>query len=134
MNFPVGVNLLSNTSVLAIGVVLAPVTWLFGPVASLNVALTLAPVLSALSMYLLLQRWVRWRPAAFIGGLLYGFCPFILVSLDDAHLMLGMAFVPPLIVYCLDELLIRQRGARYPPASCWRSSPSSSSSSAPKFW
>jgi hypothetical protein len=60
-------------------------------------------------MYLLLQRWVRWRPAAFIGGLLYGFSPFIVVSLDDAHLMLGMAFVPPLIVYCLDELLLRQR-------------------------
>lgn len=109
MNFPVGVNLLSNTSEVAIGVVLAPVTWLFGPVASLNVALTLAPVLSAISMFVLLQRWVSWNPAAFIGGLLYGFCPFILVSLDDAHLMLGMAFVPPLLIYCLDELLIRQR-------------------------
>ncbi len=105
---PSGVNLLSNTAVVAVGVVLAPVTWLFGPVASLNVALTLSPVLSALAMYLLIRRWVSWSPAAFVGGLLYGFSPFILVSLTDAHLMLGLSPIPPLIVICLDELLVRQ--------------------------
>ncbi len=75
MHVPVGVNLLANTSVVAIGVLLAPVTWLFGPVATLNVALTLAPALSALSMFVLLRRWVTWTPAAFVGGLLYGFSP-----------------------------------------------------------
>ena len=105
---PVGINLLSNTSVLALGVPLAPVTWAFGPVATLNVALTLAPVLSALAMFWLLRRWVSWAPAAWIGGLLYGFSPFVLVELTDAHLMLGMAVVPPLLVGTLDELLIRQ--------------------------
>ena len=109
MHSPSGVNLLANTSVLAVGTVLAPVTWLFGPVASLNVALTLAPVLSALAMFVLLRRWVRWTPAAFIGGLFYGFSPFILVSLTDAHLMLGLVPVPPLVVLCLDELAVRQR-------------------------
>jgi hypothetical protein len=106
---PSGVNLLANTAVVGVGVVLAPVTWLFGPVATLNVALTLSPVLSALAMYVLLSRWVSWAPAAFIGGLLYGFSPFIVVSLTDAHLMLGLAPIPPLIVACLDELLVRQR-------------------------
>ena len=109
MHYPGGVNLLANTSVVAIGLLLAPVTWLFGPIATLNVALTLAPALSALSMYVLLRRWVAWAPAAFVGGLLYGFSPFILVTLTDAHLMLGMAVVPPLVVACLDELLFRQR-------------------------
>ncbi len=109
MFHPGGVNLLANTSELAIGVALAPVTWLFGPVASLNVALTLSPVLSGLAMFWLLGRWVSWAPAAFVGGLLYGFSPLVLVSLTDAHLMLGMAVVPPLVVACLDEALIRQR-------------------------
>ena len=109
MNYPSGVNLLANTSELAIGVLLAPVTWLFGPVATLNVALTLAPALSALAMCVLLRRWVSWMPAAFAGGLLYGFSPFALIYLTDAHLMLGLAAVPPLIVACLDELLVRQR-------------------------
>jgi hypothetical protein len=109
LHYPVGVNLLANTSVLAIGVVLAPVTWLFGPIATLNVASTLAPALSALSMFVLLRRWVSWTPAAFFGGLFYGFSPFIVVALSWAHLMLGMAAIPPLILVCLDELLFRQR-------------------------
>jgi hypothetical protein len=109
MFHPTGVNLLANTSEVAIGVVLAPVTWIFGPIATLNVALTLSPFLSGLAMFVLLRRWVSWQPAAFIGGLLYGFSPVILVNLVDAHLMVAMAVVPPLLVACLDELLIRQR-------------------------
>lgn len=109
MFHPAGVNLLSNTSELAFGVLLAPVTWAFGPIATLNVALTLAPVLTASAMFWLLQRWVTWTPAAFAGGLLYGFSPLVLVSLTDAHLMVGMLAVPPLVVGCLDELLVRQR-------------------------
>ena len=106
---PKGINLLSNTSVLAVGTVLSPVTWLFGPIATLNVALTLSPVLSALAMFVVLRRWVSWVPAAFLGGLFYGFSPFVLSNLTEAHLMLAMAFVPPLMLGCLDELLIRQR-------------------------
>jgi hypothetical protein len=106
---PVGVNLPANTSELAIGVLLAPITWLFGPVATLNVALLLSPVLSALAMFALVRRWVQWTPAAFFAGLFYGFSPFVVVALSDAHLMLGMAAIPPLVVLCLDELLIRQQ-------------------------
>jgi hypothetical protein len=106
---PGGINLLSNTSVLAIGVPLAPVTWLFGPVATLNVASTLAPVLSGLSAFWLLRRWTRWAPAAFVGGLFYGFSPFVISSLVFAHLMTTSLAVLPLILGCLDELLVRQQ-------------------------
>jgi hypothetical protein len=109
MNHPTGINLMANPSQLTLSLPLAPVTWIFGPVASLNVALTVAPVLSALAMYVLLRRWVSWAPAAFMGGLLYGFCPFILVSLTQGWFNLGMAFTPPLILLCLDELLLRQK-------------------------
>jgi hypothetical protein len=108
MFHPTGVNLLANTGEIAIGVILFPVTHWFGPIASLNVALTLSPVLSALAMFVLLRRWVSWTPAAFIGGLAYGFSPFILIGLTDGHLMVSMAAVPPLIVACLDEILVRQ--------------------------
>jgi hypothetical protein len=109
MFHPEGANLLANTGELAFGVVLAPITWMFGPVATLNVALTLSPALSALAMFVLLRRWVSWSPAAFAGGLFYGFSPFILTNLTNAHLNFGAAMVLPLIVACLDELLIRQR-------------------------
>ena len=109
MFHPGGINLLDNTSELALGVLLAPVTWLFGPVATLNVSLTLAPALSALAMFWLVRRWVSWTPAAFIAGLFYGFSLLVLGSLTDAHLMEGFLVIPPLIVGCLDELLVRQR-------------------------
>jgi hypothetical protein len=110
---PTGTNLLSNTSVLAMGVPLIPVTLLWGPVATLNVASTLAPVLSALAMFWLLTRWVRWRPAAFVGGLVFGFSPFAFVSLAGGHLMLAFLALLPLMVACLDELLLRQRRGPY---------------------
>ncbi len=106
---PTGINLLSNASSLALGIPLAPVTWLFGPVATLNVAATLTPALSALAMFWLLRRWVRWAPAAFVGGLVYGFSPLMIASVATSHLMTSSLMVPPLIVACLDELLVRQR-------------------------
>ncbi len=65
---PTGINLLDDTSVLALGILLAPLTLAAGPVVSMNVALTLAPALSALAMFVLLRRWVAWPPAAFLGG------------------------------------------------------------------
>jgi hypothetical protein len=106
---PGGINLLANTSVLAVGIPLAPVTWLFGPVATLNVASTLAPALSGLSMFWLLRRWVTWSPAAFAGGLVFGFSPFAFVNLAGAHLMTGVLVLLPLMAGCLDELLVRQQ-------------------------
>ena len=72
-------------------------------------ALTLSPLLSALAMFILVRRWVRWAPAAFVAGLLYRFSPLLLVSLSNVWLMVGMAPVPPLVVLFLDELLFRQR-------------------------
>jgi len=106
---PGGINLLDDTSVVAIGVALAPVTWLWGPVAAMNVALTLAPALSALAMYLLLRRWVRWAPAAFLGGLAYGFSPFVVSELALNQLNIAFLALPPLIVLVLADLLVTQR-------------------------
>jgi hypothetical protein len=110
---PGGINLLNDTSVLALSVVLSPITFLFGTVAAMNVALTLAPVLSALAMLALLRRWVTWTPAAVFGGLLYGFSPFLITELAYNQLNIGFLVVPPLLVLALDELLVRQRRSPY---------------------
>ena len=109
MSYPSGVNLLANTSELGFGVPLAPISWAFGPIASMNLSLLLAPALSAMAMFALASRWVRWAPASFAAGLLYGFSPMTLVALSDAHLMVGMSASLPLIALCLDELLRRQK-------------------------
>ncbi len=109
MLHPGGVNLLADTSVPAIGLVLVPVTSLFGPVVAVNLAGTLIPVTSGLTMFWLLRRWVRWAPAAFVGGLLYGFSAFVVVQLAFGWLNLACTALLPLVAGCLDELLIRQR-------------------------
>lgn len=110
---PVGINLLNDTSVLALGVVLTPVTLLFGPVLAMNVALTLAPALSALAMYGLLRRWVRWTPAAVVGGLAFGFSPFLVTELALNQLNIAFLAVLPLVATAVDELLVRQRRSPY---------------------
>jgi hypothetical protein len=110
---PTGINLLNDTSVLALGIVLTPVTVLFGPVTTMNVALALAPVLSGLAMFVLLRRWVAWMPAAFFGGLLYGFSPFLITELAYNQLNIAFLAIPPLLVLALDELLVRQRRSPY---------------------
>jgi hypothetical protein len=110
---PSGINLLNDTSVLALSVVLTPVTLLFGPIAAMNVALALAPVLSALAMFVLLRRWVTWIPAAVLGGLLYGFSPFLITELAYNQLNIAFLAIPPLLVLAMDEILVRQRRSPY---------------------
>jgi hypothetical protein len=106
---PQGINLLAQTSVTGMSVPLVPVTWIWGPVASLNVASTIAPALTAFTAFIAIRRWVTWTPASFVGGLLYGFSPFVLTSIEFAHLMTAALMVLPLILIALDEILVRQR-------------------------
>ena len=62
VNVPIGANLLSNTSGILVGVLLAPVTWLFGPVTATNVALTLAPALKRVGLFR--RRPSPWSPGS----------------------------------------------------------------------
>ncbi|HEX3793698.1 MAG TPA: hypothetical protein VHV57_04285 [Acidimicrobiales bacterium] len=113
-----GVNALTNTSALFPGLVLAPVTALWGPIASFNVIATVAPVISAYAMFLFGRALSRTGAAGagaagagaagpsvtgpVLAGLLYGFSPFVMANLPlgHVHLVLG-PFLPllALIVY-----------------------------------
>ncbi|MDA8280797.1 MAG: hypothetical protein M0Z63_10335 [Actinomycetota bacterium] len=106
---PGGVNMLDNPGVLGLAVAVSPITWVFGPIAAVNVVLLVTPVLSALAGFALLRRWVRWWPAAALGGLLYGFSPFVVAGLEYVHLQAAFLAIPPLVLLCLDELMVRQR-------------------------
>ena len=107
-DYPGGVNLAQNTSMPLLGVLSAPIRWLFGPVAALNAMLWLAFPASATACFFALRRWVLWAPAAFIGGLLYGFSPYM-IGQGIGHLNLLFVPGPPLILLTLDELVIRRR-------------------------
>ena len=102
LNAPSGVNLMDNTTMPLLGVLGAPITFLFGPIATWNILLNLALTSSAMTFYLMARRFVRWRPAAFVGGLAYGFSPFA-VSAGLGHLFLVVGALPPLVILFLDR-------------------------------
>jgi hypothetical protein len=101
MNAPHSVNLMWNTSLLLPGIVMAPITHLFGPQVSLNLLLVIGFFGSAASMYFVLRRWQASISAAALGGALYGFSPALIGS-GIGHYHLVLAIFPPLMV---DSLL-----------------------------
>jgi len=109
LNHPTGINLLDDTSVLGLGVPLAPLTLLAGPVVTMNVALLLAPVASSLAMYALLRRLVARPVIALVLGAAYGFSTFVIDPSSAGQLNLAFIAVPPLIVLVLDEVIRRRR-------------------------
>ena len=92
LDYPLGVDLANNTSVPLLGLLAAPVTVLLGPIAAFNILLRLAFASSSASMFLVLRNWCRW-PAAFVGGLAYGFGPYM-VTQGQNHLNLVFADDP----------------------------------------
>ncbi|TMG64054.1 MAG: hypothetical protein E6H82_15775, partial [Chloroflexi bacterium] len=108
--YPDGVNLMWNTSVLLAGLVLSPITWLGGPVLSYNVLATASLALSAWSAFMLLRRFVSSQLAAGAGALLYGFSPYMTAH-SLAHPNLTAAFIPPLVLLLLDDI-VRVQGRR----------------------
>ncbi len=107
INYPYGVNLVDNTSMPLLGVLASPITAIFGPIAAFGLFMRLAFFASATSMMFVLLRYTKWFPAAFLGGLLYGFSPYV-VDQAIGHLFAAFVPIPPLVVLVVDELFRRQ--------------------------
>lgn len=106
---PDGVNLLANATAPLFGAVLAPVTWLFGPIAAVNVANTLAPALGGMSTYWATRRTLRLvRPAALVAGAIVELSPMVVGNSAVVHLMMSMVAFIPVIGVCIYELFVRQ--------------------------
>jgi hypothetical protein len=73
-----------------------------------NLLATLGPALSGWCAYLALSRYVRHRLAAFIGGALYAFSPFM-ISQSLGHAHLTMAWAPPLTLLLLDNVFVKRQ-------------------------
>lgn len=93
---PRGFSTLVDTSVPALGFVVAPLTLVAGPVVSMNVLSTLTPVAGALAMWWALGRVGLGHPARWLGGLWFGFSPFVLVQLAFGWLDLAFVVLVPL--------------------------------------
>ena len=97
MNAPQGISIMWNTAMPLPGVLLAPLTLLAGPQASLTVLMTLGFAGSAAGIFAVLRRWGASVTAAGLGGLVYGFSP-ALVQSSMGHYDLQFAVLPPLII------------------------------------
>jgi len=97
LNYPQGVSVMWNTSILLPGVVLAPITLLAGPLVSLTVLITAGFAGSAATMFFVLRRWGGGLIPAAIGGALFGFSPALRLAAQD-HYHLQFAVLIPLII------------------------------------
>ncbi len=97
---PDGINLVDNTSSLLPAFLLSPVTVLFGPVVAFNLAVTVAPALNAWCAFAAIRPFTVRRSPAFVGGLLYGFSPFVLTSSFVGHLQFAVLYFPPSCSWC----------------------------------
>ena len=112
LNAPAGVNLAVNTSMPLLGFLGWPVTALGGSIAAFNLLLRLALASSAMSMYLVLRRYVRSPVAAFFGGALFGFSPYMI---GEGRLHVFLVFLPllPPLIPLIDRWLVRADGNPY---------------------
>ena len=63
VNFPNGVNLMWNTSVILPGFIMSPVTLIFNAAFSYNILITAAPALGATFAYVAFRRWASPLPS-----------------------------------------------------------------------
>jgi hypothetical protein len=99
LNAPLGVNAMANTTILGLGLPLAPVTIAFGPAVSFDVLIVLGLAATATAWYGLLARHlVTRRPAAWVGGLVAGFAPSV-ANHATSHPNLTAQFLVPLLAW-----------------------------------
>ena len=108
MGYPDGLNLMWNTSMLLPGALLTPITLGLGPVFAYNLLATLALALSAWCATLAIRRWVPGLLPATVGGLLYGFSPYMFAQ-SVGHPHVTLAVYPPLALLLLGDILVDQR-------------------------
>jgi hypothetical protein len=106
VNFPHGVNLMWNTSVLLPSLLMSPVTVVFGAAFSYNVLATAAIALSTTFAYMAFRRWTS-PLASFAGALVFGFSSYM-VAQSIGHLAQTLLITAPLILIVLDRLLVVQ--------------------------
>jgi hypothetical protein len=89
--------------------VVSPLTLLFGPVLAFNTLVTLVPVLNGWSFFLFARKVSGFLPGQLIGSMVYGFSPYVLHDDPFGHFNIDLVFFPPLVLWCLYDLLVQHR-------------------------
>lgn len=105
---PDGVNLMWNTPMTLLGLLGWFPAELGGPVFGFNVLMVLGIALSGFTAWLAIRRYTGDGLGPLVGGAVYAFSPYV-ASHAALHLNLTTAWVPPLFLLVLDELLVTRR-------------------------
>ncbi|MHA7651218.1 hypothetical protein ACX9NE_20165 [Mycobacterium sp. ML4] len=107
---PAGVNLMWNTPMTLLGLLGWLPAKIGGPIFGFNVLMICGIALSGVTAWLAIRRWTGDGPGPIVGGAVYAFSPYV-ASHAALHLNLATAWVPPLFLIALDELLVVRRRA-----------------------
>ncbi|OBJ92038.1 hypothetical protein A9W97_00835 [Mycobacterium gordonae] len=105
---PAGVNLMWNTPMTLLGLLGWLPAKIGGPVFGFNVLMVAGIALSGWTAWLAIRRWTSDGPGPVVGGAVYAFSPYV-ASHAALHLNLATAWVPPLVLIAIDELLVTRR-------------------------
>lgn len=108
IGWPDGVNLMWNTATPILGLLAWLPARLGGPIFAFNVMLVAGIALSGFTAFLAVRRYAGGLLGPLVGGAVYAFSPYV-ASHAAIHLNLATAWVPPLFLLVLDDLLVRRR-------------------------
>jgi hypothetical protein len=111
IDVPTGVNLAQNTESPLLGLITAPFAPVLSPVVRANALMLLAMPASATAAFVVLRKWRVWRPGAAIGGLIYGFSPYM-VGQGTGHVELIFLPLPPFIAWTIVSIMERSGSPR----------------------
>ncbi|BBX73039.1 hypothetical protein H7H78_19200 [Mycobacterium shinjukuense] len=105
---PDGVNLMWNTPMTLLGLLGWLPAKIGGPIFGFNVLMVVGIAVSGFTAWLAIRRWTGDGLGPMVGGAVYAFSPYI-ASHAALHLNLATAWVPPLFLLVIDELLVTRR-------------------------
>jgi hypothetical protein len=106
--YPIGANLTWATTDILGQIMALPFSLLLGPILTYNLTLVLQLALGAFLAFLLCRRVSGDPAAAAVGGIIFGFSPFLLAH-AWGHLSLVTAFPLPIYVLALARLLDKEK-------------------------
>ncbi len=105
---PDGVNLMWNTPMTLLGLLGWLPAKIGGPIFGFNVLMVAGIAASGFTAWLAIRRWTGDGLGPMVGGAVYAFSPYV-ASHAALHLNLATAWVPPLFLLVIDELLVTRR-------------------------
>lgn len=105
---PSGVNLMWSPSMPLLGILGWLPAKIGGPIFGFNTLVVLGISLSGWTAWLAIRRWTGDGVAPMVGGAVYAFSPYV-VSHAALHLNLATAWVPPLLLIVIDDLVVTRR-------------------------